>query len=134
MIVFKNNAGFTLIETMLAITLIAIVMTPLLVTQGSVAQAVAQISERLQRVFFAENFFIEAHAQADDEKNFSLDKKLESLDTRIIFERNPVNPKSSLAHINNLVHERIQASWQEGNKQQKEVLISFRYNKPQSKS
>ena len=134
MIPSKNNSGFTLIEVMLAIALIAMAMTPLLVMQSSAVRAVAKISTRLQRIFLAENFFIEARAEAGDEKNFSLDKKIESLDTQLVFERKSIDSKSSLAKIDNLVLDRIQASWQDNNKQQKEVLVSLRYNKPQSKS
>lgn len=132
----KNNAnfGFTLIETMLAIALIAMVMTPLMITQGTIVQAIARISMRLQRIFFAENFFVEARADADGESKFSLDKKVDSPSTKLAFERKPIDSKSSLAKIDNLVIERIQATWQDENKSQNEVLVSVQYIKPQSKS
>jgi prepilin-type N-terminal cleavage/methylation domain-containing protein len=133
MIHFKNKFGFTLIETMLAITLIALVMTPLMVTQGTIVQAIARISLRLERVFFAENFFIEARADADDERKFSMSKKIDSPTTQLTFERKPIDAKSSLAKIDNLVIDRIQASWQDENKKQKETVILVHHIKPQSK-
>jgi prepilin-type N-terminal cleavage/methylation domain-containing protein len=126
--------GFTLIETMLAIALIAMVMTPLMVTQGTIVQAIARISLRLQRIFFAENFFIEARADADDQSKFSMDKKIDLPNTKLVFERKPIDAKSSLAKIDNLVIDRIQASWQDENKQEKEVLVSLQYIQPQSKT
>lgn len=134
MIDLRNKSGFTLIEAMLAIALIGIVMTPILITQGSVVQAVSRISMRLQRIFFAQNFFIEAQAEADDERKFALDRKVDFPVTRLAFERKPVDGKSSLSKINNLIMDRIEASWTDENKQQKEVLVQFKYIKPQSKS
>jgi prepilin-type N-terminal cleavage/methylation domain-containing protein len=128
----NQNTGFTLIEAMLAIAIIAIVMTPLMITQGTVVQAVANISLRLQRIFFAQNFYTESQAQADDQKKFALDKKVESPSTQLAFERKPVDSKSALAKINNLVVDRMQASWSEHNKKQKEVLVLFKHIKAQS--
>lgn len=119
---------------MLSIALIAMVMTPLMLTQGTIVQAVARISMRLQRIFFAENFFIEGRAEADDESKFALDKKVDFPPTRLAFERKPVDSKSSLAKVDNLVIDRIQASWTDENKKQKEVLVMVQYIKPQSKS
>ena len=133
MIVSKNKSGFTLIETMLAIALIAMVMTPLMITQGTIVQAIARISMRLQRIFFAQNFFIDARADADDESKFSLDKKIDSPSTKLAFERKLIDSKSSLAKVEHLVVDRIQATWEDESKQQNEVLVSLQYIKPRSK-
>lgn len=134
MIVSKNNSGFTLIEAMLAIALIAIAMTPLLITQGSVVQAVARVSARVQRIFFAQNFFIEGRAEAGDETKFSLDKKIDAPSTIFSFERKSVDSKSSLAKIKHVVIDRVKASWEDESKKQKEVVVSVQYIKPQSES
>ena len=134
MIPFRNSPGFTLIEAMLSIALIAVVMTPLMITQGSVVQAVSRISLQLQRIFFAENFFVDAQAQAADKKKFSLDKKIEDPSTTITFERKAIDAKSSLAKVENVVLDRITASWNEESKKRKEVLVLLHYNKPQSSS
>lgn len=134
MIVFKNSSGFTLIEAMMAIALIAIVMTPLIISEGTIVQSVAKVSARLQRIFAAENFFMDARVDAEDKVPFALDKKVDFPGTKLSFERKQIDSKSSLAKIKNLVVDRIEASWDEQNRNQKEMLVSFMYKPQSSKS
>jgi len=109
-------------------------MTPLIISQGTIVQSVARISVRLQRIFFAQNFFMDARAEAEDKVPFALDKKVDSPGTKLAFERKSVDSKSSLAKIKNLVLDRIEASWDEQNRKQKEVLVSLMYKPQSSKS
>ena len=60
MIRFNLRAGFTLIEVLVAIAIIDIILSPLFIVQGNVLQNVARISNKLHRIFFAEQLLATA--------------------------------------------------------------------------
>jgi prepilin-type N-terminal cleavage/methylation domain-containing protein len=138
MIMQRNNGAvrpaFTLIEVMLAIALTAIVMTPLLITQGSFLRAVARSSDRMERLFLAENNMFDEQALAHGQTKYVHAHTVQDPRTDFLFERMAIDSKSSLAKVRNLVLDRVTIKWQDESKQQQEVLVCFQYNKSQSKA
>ena len=91
-----DEDGFTLIEAMLSVTILAILATPLFITQGSVLQAVASYSLHLQRIFYAQNFWQEARNKAADAQKFTLAKKFDNPAMNVKYEVAAIGKKSYL--------------------------------------
>ncbi|MDR3550557.1 MAG: prepilin-type N-terminal cleavage/methylation domain-containing protein [Candidatus Babeliales bacterium] len=128
MIRSKNNfSGFTLIEAMLSVTVLAILATPLFITQGSVLQAVASYSLHLQRIFYAQNFLYEARNKAADAQKFTLAKKFDNPAMNVKYEVAAIGKKSYLKKIENLVAERLTIEWDQMGQKKKDVMISYLY-------
>ena len=133
MIHSKNHSAFTLIETMFAIAISALVLTPLFILQGTMLQQVSRASDKIERIFLAQQFMYEARrAMPFDTQTFTLEKKIDAPTTFLKYEIRPLPPQSSLAQINGLYMERVIISWKDGIKQRQNKLVSFVY-KPERK-
>lgn len=131
MIRSKNNSGFTLIEAMLSVAIMAILATPLFVTQGSVLQAVASYSSHLQRIFYAQSFWYEARNKAADARKFTLAKKFDNPAMNVKYEVAAIGKKSYLKKNENVVVERLTIEWDQMGQKKRDVMISYLY-KPAS--
>jgi type II secretory pathway pseudopilin PulG len=63
MIRFKNRAGFTLIDVMIAITIVGLVIPPALSFQFSIMRQVNQVLAQYRRLLLANNLFVEMHME-----------------------------------------------------------------------
>jgi len=133
MIHFKNHSAFTLIETMFAIAITAIVLTPLFILQGSILQQVSRASHKIERIFLAQQFMYEAkRAMPFDTRKFTLEKKIDNPTTFLKYETKLIPPQSSLAQINDLYIEHVTISWKDGTQQKQNKIVNFVY-KPKHK-
>jgi len=79
MIHSKNHSAFTLIETMFAIAIAALVLTPLFILQGTMLQQVLRASDKIGRIFLAQQFMYEARrAMPVGTQTFILEKKIDT--------------------------------------------------------
>jgi len=130
---FKNHSGFTLIETMFAIAITAIVLTPLFILQGTILQQVSRASHKIERIFLAQQFMDEAkRAMPLDTRKFTLEKKIDNPTTFLKYEIRPIPPQSSLAQINDLYIECVTISWKDEIQQKQSKIVNFVY-KPKHK-
>jgi prepilin-type N-terminal cleavage/methylation domain-containing protein len=132
---FKNHSpGFSLPEVLLALVLIAMVVTPMMFQQSMMLNGVYHMSERLDHIYAAQQFWYEAHAaMPSNALKFSLEKKL-SDGTILNFVRESLNPKSSLAKQEHIVQERVTIAWQEAGQNRREQLVSYVYVIPPQKA
>ncbi len=128
MIHSKNRPGFSLIEVLITIAMIAIILTPLFILQGSVLQSVAYVSKRIQRIFFAKQFLYEARKQMpEDAHQYNLEKKIEDPETQLKYELGPVDKKSSLHELKGMHIEKVMMKWQEERRQSSEIIVNLVY-------
>jgi prepilin-type N-terminal cleavage/methylation domain-containing protein len=74
---FKNaNDGFTLIEILFALTIFAMIMTPLFVLQGIITKGVGTWTRNLQRTSRAHNFLIQTMLEQSDAEETNIEKKI----------------------------------------------------------
>ena len=71
----QNRNGFSLIEVLLALALIGLIITPMMLQQGTVLDNVYRISRRLEYIYAAEHFWYEAHAKMAEHATTFLPKK-----------------------------------------------------------
>jgi|SRR5579872_2853247 hypothetical protein len=71
-----HNKGFSLIEAMLAVTMMAMILAPLLMLEGLVFDGVTRISEQFRRSLFAHNFLYQAvREQPIKAREFNLEQR-----------------------------------------------------------
>jgi prepilin-type N-terminal cleavage/methylation domain-containing protein len=128
MIPFKNHkqSGFTLVEIILALFVMASLLSSILNLQDIVFSSVVSSSRRLHRVFMME-YFVFSREQDEDKKT------IDSPPTEIAYEEKKVDEKSSLIKLQNMVKRKVSASWKDGTKQRDYALIDFMYKKPETK-
>lgn len=72
---FKNE-GSTLIETMLAVTMMAMILAPLFLLENTVFDGVTRVTEKFRRYLFAHNFLYDAQRkQPINAREFTLEQK-----------------------------------------------------------
>ena len=130
---FKNHDGFTLIEAMLAITIAALVLTPVFILQGTVLQSIMRLSHRIERLFLAQQFLYESRNIKPEAREFSLDKKIEEPQAILKYTMTSVPKKSQLANVPGLRIERVTVKWQDQGIERQDRLISFVYKPEQKK-
>jgi prepilin-type N-terminal cleavage/methylation domain-containing protein len=130
---FKNNHGFTLIETMIATAVLGILMTPLFMTESSIFLNVSTVSRLLARVLVAQNFFVDSRIAAGKKQEFVLEKKIDEPLMQLKYEVTAIDKKSKLSDFDNLMIERVTIEWNEGTKKQKEILISYIFKPKEQK-
>jgi len=125
---FKNEQGFSLIEAMLAVTIIALVLTPMFVLENSIFNGVGRMAETFHRALFAQNFlYIAQRDEPVGSTNYTVERKEEKPLTMIRYTLKPVAKGSSLAGIPYLFQQQAEAvGVEKGSPQATRVLFSFR--------
>lgn len=109
MIHFKNKkyssqAGFTLIEAVMAVAIIGMVLTPMFLLETNVFNAVVRKAEQFHRLLFAEHFMYTAQQQEPLEvTNYLLEKKEDKPLSMVRYTLKPIPNGSSLAKIKSLL-------------------------------
>ncbi len=130
MIHSKNN-GFTLIEVLMATAMVGIVLTPIYSIQSSVMDRVFNMTQAVQRMFVAFDFFLEAQKDEDDDKK-KITKKSDDPVMDLTYEIVDM-PKDSELHksFNNLYIEKTTWQWQGGRGKKSNVFINILFEPPE---
>lgn len=136
MIHFKNHKrGFTLIETVLAMSIAALVFTPIFIMLSTIIQRVDKSSKAFDYILLCKNLLFEARQKQDpDAQTFSLDKAEIDFDATLTYSlEKGIDQKSSLASLQGLHTEMVKVSWTEQDKKKQDRLVTFVYKKPEQK-
>lgn len=137
MIRFKNhnNNGFTLIETVLAMSIAALVFTPMIIILSTVIQRVDRYATQFNYILLGKNLLYEARQKQDpDAQTFSLDKPAIDFGPTVTYSlEKGVDQKSSLASVQGLHKEFVTISWTEQERKKSEQLITFVYKQFEQK-
>lgn len=133
---FKSKTkGFSLIEVLLAFAIVALVLTPIFITQGSLLTSVVRRSYNMARIFFAEQFMINSgFSLSPDNITVTIEKKLDNPETFVTYTVKAVSPESPFAKLPDLYVQKVQLRWQQENQERKDYLVSFLFKpKPPEK-
>jgi prepilin-type N-terminal cleavage/methylation domain-containing protein len=136
MIHSKNHKnGFTLVEVVLAMSIAALVLTPVFIMLSTIIQRVDRSSKAFNYILLCSNLLYQARQQQEpDAQTFSLDKAEIDFDATLTYSlEKGVDQKSSLASLQGLHKELVKVSWTEQDKKKQEQLITFVYKKPEQK-
>jgi prepilin-type N-terminal cleavage/methylation domain-containing protein len=123
----KNTNGFTMMESIFAVAIIAVVLTPIFILQGNTLRNVATIANYMQRLFFAADFLQQARqTQAPIVRQFMLEKKENNPQTILKYELSSTqNP--ALKDIPGILQEKVTITWQEDRHRRSDALVSYVY-------
>jgi prepilin-type N-terminal cleavage/methylation domain-containing protein len=137
MMYFKNHkCGFTLIEVMLSMMIVAIVLTPLFILHGVIMQRVNKSSRQLYAILWAKQLLYEARQKQEPEAQvFTLEKKIEASSAKLKYSLDDgIDAKSSLAAQVGLHRERVSVKWTDHQAvEQHEELVTYVYKQPEQK-
>ena len=122
----SRSKGFSLVEVMIAIGIIAIGLTPALLLQNMVLTRVHRMGTRLHRVFLAKQFLFTAREKREkgvDE--FYLEDQEPAPKTKLLYRSEPVDGDAKFDGLRGLYRERVVLSWQDGRDRQRENLVTF---------
>lgn len=122
----KNlSAAFSLMEVILALAIVALMVTPLLLQQSTIFDEVTRISHRLDYIYQAEQFWYETRTKMPiGATSFTLEKTLPD-STKMVFTRGKLEVKSAFAKQEHIVQDRVTISWQEFGQNRREQLVSY---------
>ncbi len=141
MIHFKNHfrKGFSFIEAVMALAIIAIAISSFMVLQQNIFRRVAYNSFKIERLYRLRNIFsfITANAKVvesaekinEDLKIF--EKDFTNPDVHIVYERLPISKDSALARFEGLYQERVTGSWHDSDRKRMLDLYRYGYDMPQ---
>ncbi len=108
---FKNKQGFSLIESMLAVAIMGLVLTPMFVLENNVFNGVFRMAEQFHRMIFAQNFLYVAQRQEPIESTkYSLERKEDKPLSMLRYTLSPVDKRSSLSPMKRLYKQQVEAS------------------------
>ena len=132
MMSFKNKSGFTILETIVAMGVVAGVVTLLLIMQSAVLQQAARVSDRVERVFLLRTFLHEARSKTQPQAlQAQYEKEVPNPRTQLKYQRTPPAPQSVLAASKGICVERVTAQWQRSGEKLTEMLVTTTYIPPQ---
>lgn len=137
MMSFKNhNNGFTLIEVLLALAIVAIMLTPLFITFGMVMERVNWSSRSFDALLLCKDFLLKSRQKQDPQVlEFSQEKQdKDFFDANLTYSLKKISEKQGqLGQIEGLLQETITISWQDQGQKKQEKLVTYVYKKPEQK-
>ncbi len=131
MIHFKNNNGFTLIETLLALSIMAMVLTPVFISQNNIMVSLGMFRDRFRRINMAKNFFVHAHRNNLENKATPSDM-IDDPPTKFVYTQEQASGSIS-KQFKDIYKETVRIEWTENNATRQDSLVSFVY-KPEKKA
>jgi len=135
MMFFKSHSGFTLVETLAAVAIFALVATPIFVLEIASAERVLKSSQHAERVLEAKKFLYDARIawQKNGQEPQKVEKTIEQKQLTLRYVPQKIKSTSSLKSIYGLYHERIFIEWIDAQGKQTDELVAYRVVPPQEK-
>ena len=131
MIHSKNNTGFTLIEVLLALSLMAMILTPIFISENSIMLSVGNFRGRLERITLAKNYLVHAHKNALEDKKTGPVSHEDPQTTLTYKQTKTSGPLAK--QFKDIYRETVTIEWTEGTDKHRDVLVSFIF-KPEKKA
>jgi prepilin-type N-terminal cleavage/methylation domain-containing protein len=128
MIAFKNHSGFTLVETLAALAIFALVATPIFLLESSLTRRVAQSTRQAEMVLEAKKFLYDTRIawQKKGQEPQKAEKKIEQKRLTLRYIPQKIESASSLKSIYGLWHERVTIEWTDAQGKQTDELVAYR--------
>lgn len=131
MIHSKNRSGFSLLETIAAMTIVAFVVSPLVIMQGTALRRVMRDSAHMERIFLMRNFLLEARRETASGAT-TFEKTVPTPNTQLRYQLMSPQANSSLHAMKGIQIERITATWREVGKETQDMMVTIKYIEPET--
>ena len=130
--IFKchQRNGFVLLEVMLSLATVGVLLTTLMMVQTKVFKNVITSSFRVDRFYHIRNMFLETKIKPLKEKQMVWQKTISNPETKLRYEKKPINQKSELARFVGLFQEVATGEWHEWGKDTAYDIISYQFDPP----
>jgi prepilin-type N-terminal cleavage/methylation domain-containing protein len=134
MIHFKNRSGFTLVESAIAMTIAALLLTPMLIIFSTILQRVDKYTALYDGMMVCKKLLCQARQkQEEDTQSFALQHTENDGTTVAYVLEKGVDKQSSLAAVVGLHKEVVTVEWMERGEKKKDQLVTFVYKKAEQK-
>ena len=126
MIHSKNDAnGFTLIEVLLALSILGMILTPLVLNQGRFLGRIALQSTLLYRTYLGEKFMLDSYVKFEqDNSQRKATKSVDDPKTTLSFKI--TEPSSTIKKLfRDLYKQEVTIEWEEMGTKYKDNLVTF---------
>jgi prepilin-type N-terminal cleavage/methylation domain-containing protein len=132
MVNFKPlRSGMTLIEVMFALAIIAIVLTPIFVTQGSSLRQIVEKTNTLKRLFKAQELLCQADMAIAEGKTVPESQNSNNPRMQTTYKETDPVQGSGLAAYPNVKLRTLRWRWGFGGSNSLDTLVSVVYREPQ---
>jgi prepilin-type N-terminal cleavage/methylation domain-containing protein len=115
-------SGLSLVEVMVAVTIIGLVMGSLIMLQSRMFRRSIENSRSIERIIAVKNFFIE---MVRFKNNNHREKNIAELFLHLTYDSEKVKQASALSKINDLRNQRIEAIWRVQGKTRQQTYIAL---------
>jgi prepilin-type N-terminal cleavage/methylation domain-containing protein len=119
----KNLDGFTLIEVMLAVAIMATILTSIFISVGSIMSSVGSFSSHYQRLVHAKNYLIDARQHELENKKIG-PQTIDYPQTTLTYQKERLSGTSAKSY-KDVFKEKVLIEWTENNRKRTDSLISF---------
>ena len=131
----RADQGFTIIETVLALVITGLILTPVFILHGALLQRVNRSSRSFNALLAGKHFLYEARQKQEPEaQTFLLEKIDDESGAKLHYELQAgLDKKSPLHSCVGLHKETVTIKWTEQGQSRQEKLVTFVYKQPEQK-
>lgn len=126
----KNNPGFTVVETLITLAIIALILTPIYILQGGSTRIVTRYSRLYDRVVAGYGMLMENVFVPEPKKEAT--KRLPGPQAVLTLSTKKVSSESSLKNIPGLQINTVTIDWSDLRKKKQNSIVAFTF-KPEEK-
>jgi len=122
-----SKKGFIFLEAMMSVSILAILLTPMLIMQNTVINRVIKDKDFAQRTGFMQNLFYFTAMNPDQEKQKSFDKSYNDPEFKIEYLEEALTENSSLKRFKGMNKQTVKATWDRWSGQQNLVFTQLQF-------
>lgn len=123
MIPSKSKHGFTLIEVVLAVAIMAAILTPLFISQGTTLLSIGTFSDRYRRIIAAKSYLLGACKDQSEHKKTEA-RHLEEPPTTLTYTREKLSGPLG-KQFKDMYRQQVKIQWTEGTRTYSDVLVGL---------
>lgn len=119
--------GFALVEVMIALSMVAIILTALMMVEGRVFKRSISSCQKMERLVFIKNMFLMIKKDPLEKNEQMREMVLQDPDMRVRYQQKKIKNQSSLAVFKGVQQECVTGVWDDWGMQREYSLITHRF-------
>lgn len=120
--------GFALVEVMLALSMIAVILTVLMMVESRVFARAVSSCQKMERFIFIKNMFLTTKKDPLEKNKNTYEIVLSDPDMFLRYEQKPVKKQSKLAVFKGVQQEIAIGIWDDWGVQREYALVTYRFS------